>query len=307
LDTSAHASEASSTSTADGVLPAPPRIWALPVSHASSGVRYRPEDNPFHTVFADVTHRCNMSCRNCYIPNRDVPDMPAEWLYDMLRRLPRRTRIRLVGAEPTMRKDLPELIRRTRELGHTPVVLSNGLKLANRRYVETLKRAGLRTIYLSCNGGLEDDLYEAIDDLRCAKQKRAALGVLARANMHVTVGMILVRGVNTQHWPVFFEHLRAIPQVTEIHLRSIGQFGRHMAVEPLSMQELIDCAMSAVAAGASCTSSAGDIARGDLVIAGKRIDLKQWPELGSSSRGRMTPDGYVEPCFEHLIANQGGY
>jgi molybdenum cofactor biosynthesis enzyme MoaA len=193
---------------------APAPVWRVPVPHSSSGVRYRPEDNPFRTIFADVTHRCNMACRNCYIPNRDVPDMPAEWLYDMLARLPRRTRIRLVGAEPTMRKDLPELIRRTRELGHIPVVLSNGLKLVNRRYVETLKRAGLRTVYLSCNGGLDDDLYEAIDDLRCARQKLAALSTLAAANMHVTIGMILVRGVNTHHWPAFFEHLRGIPQVT---------------------------------------------------------------------------------------------
>jgi hypothetical protein len=80
-----------------------------------------------------------------------------------------------------------------------------------------------------------------------------------------------------------------------------------MDVKPLSMPELIDCAMGIVGAGTVCTSSAAAIARGDLAIAGKRIDLKQWPELGSSSRGRFTPDGFVEPCFEHLIANQGGY
>src|SRR5687767_5019728 len=169
--------------------------WAANVAVRTSGLRYRPEDNPFSTVFVDVTHRCNMGCLNCYIPNRDVPDMPAEWLFDILRRFPRRTRIRIVGAEPTMRRDLPHLIRRVRELGHIPVVLTNGLKLVNRRYVDSLKRAGLRTVYLSCNGGLNDDLYEAIDDLRCARQKRAALANLAAANMHVTVGMILVRGV----------------------------------------------------------------------------------------------------------------
>ena len=278
--------------------------WAPDVALHTSGQSFRPEENPFRTLFADITHRCNMTCRNCYIPNRDVPDMPAEWLFAILRRLPRRTRIRLVGAEPTMRKDLPELIRRTRELGHIPVVLSNGLKLGNRRYVDTLKNAGLRTIYLSCNGGLDDDLYEAVDDLRCAKAKRRALATLAAANMHVTVGMILVRGVNVDHWPVFFEHLRGLPQVTEIHLRSIGEFGRHMKADPLSMDELIEIALRADPAG---VMGVREERHADMVLSGKRVQLTQWPDLGSVQRGRITPDGMIEPCFEHLIANQGGY
>jgi hypothetical protein len=73
-------------------------------------LRFAPEDSPFTTLFADITHRCNMACRNCYIPVRDLPDLPVDWLFDLLERLPRRTRIRLVGAEPTMREDLPEII-----------------------------------------------------------------------------------------------------------------------------------------------------------------------------------------------------
>ena len=53
------------------------------VPHNSSGTSYLPEENPFNTVFVDLTHRCNMKCRNCYIPNRQVPDMDAAWLYEM--------------------------------------------------------------------------------------------------------------------------------------------------------------------------------------------------------------------------------
>ncbi|TNF33602.1 MAG: hypothetical protein EP312_08685, partial [Gammaproteobacteria bacterium] len=75
-----------------------PYTWT---PHHSTGHSFAPEDNPFTTLFADITHRCNMECPNCYIPNRDIPDMDAEWLYGILARLPRRTRIRLVGAEPT--------------------------------------------------------------------------------------------------------------------------------------------------------------------------------------------------------------
>ena len=33
------------------------------------------ENNPFNLLVADITHKCNMECANCYIPNRDIPDI----------------------------------------------------------------------------------------------------------------------------------------------------------------------------------------------------------------------------------------
>ena len=280
-------------------------VWNLHVERKSTGVRYRPEDSPFSTLFVDVTHRCNMACRNCYIPNRDVPDMPLEFLTDVLARLPQRTRVRLVGAEPTLRADLPDLIRKTRELGHIPVVLSNGLRLVNKRYVESLRRAGLRTIYLSMNGGLSDDLYEQIDDLACAAPKIKALKQLNAARFNVTVGMILVRDVNLEHCATFLEHLNTIPAVNEIHLRSVGAFGRHMDTNPLTVDEMI---AAATGNGKHAHQIQGRAERtAQLMVLGHRVEITQWPELGSRRRGRLDPDGFIEPCFEHLIANEGGY
>ena len=71
---------------------------------------YEPEDNIFDNLVIDITHRCNMNCANCYIPNRDIPDLDLTGFYDLLKRLPFKTFIRLIGAEPTMRKDLCEII-----------------------------------------------------------------------------------------------------------------------------------------------------------------------------------------------------
>lgn len=47
-------------------------------AYHSDGTRLRPEDSSFQTLFADITHRCNMSCKNCYIPIRDLPDLPVD-------------------------------------------------------------------------------------------------------------------------------------------------------------------------------------------------------------------------------------
>jgi molybdenum cofactor biosynthesis enzyme MoaA len=280
---------------------------ALRDAYRPASVRYRPEESPFRVLFADITHRCNMACRNCYIPVRDLPDLPVDWLYAIVARLPRRTRIRLVGAEPTMRADLPEIIARVRRLGHIPVVLSNGLKLGRTSYVERLRAAGLGTVYLSLNGGLRDDLYEAIDGAPCAVRKLKALDNLIAARMHVTTGTILIPGVNDDHLADFLPWLLA-RGVRDIHFRSVGAMGRHMEDCSLSLDALEACVRRALGARAAALELAREEgASRDFRLGNAAIQLTQWPDLGSSERGRIAPDGYVEPMFESIVENAFHY
>ncbi len=149
---------------------------------------FPPERNPFETVVADVTHRCNMACANCYVPNRAIPDMDTGRLEECLGALPRRVNLRLIGAEPTMRRDLPEIVSMVRRQGHRPVLLTNGLRLARASYVRTLREAGLRHVVVSLNGADNDDWYEAIDSMRCAAKKlRAVENVVAQGDGRVAV------------------------------------------------------------------------------------------------------------------------
>lgn len=270
--------------------------------------RYTPETSPFSVVFIDVTHRCNMECANCFIPNRALPDFPADELLALLHRFPRRIRVRLVGAEPTVREDLPELIRQVRELGHVPIVLTNGLKLGRRSYVTTLKRAGLRTLYLSMNGGLRDELYEAMDGMACAERKLLALSNVMDDRMRVTVGMILARGINEHHLAEFLQYLLARPRVTDIHLRSVGAIGRHLTGEPFALDELeimLRDALKNESRSLEPLSAVGSSR--DFRLGRVKVQLTEWPDLGSTSRGRLTPDGFVEPMFESMISNNGSY
>lgn len=280
------------------------------VNHVSTGAAYTPEDSPFTTLFVDLTHRCNMVCNNCYIPNRDIPDLDPEWLYAILRRLPRRARIRLVGAEPTVRRDLPQIITEVRRLRHLPILMTNGLKLKKAEYVRTLKSAGLRTVHLSMNGGLDNDLYFAIDDLRCAADKCAALDNLCSARVFITVGMILVPDINVQHLRDFWRHLAVRPQVREVHFRSVGQMGRYIETPAFSLGEMFEIVVQALGITASSIRiEYHDAHNCDFWFAGRKVVITQWPDLGSKWRGRLAPSGMLEPCFEHLIANaaQGGY
>jgi molybdenum cofactor biosynthesis enzyme MoaA len=281
-------------------------LYVLAERYTHTEQRFRPEDSPFTTLFADITHRCNMACRNCYIPVRDLPDLPVDWLYDVLARLPRRTRIRLVGAEPTMREDLPEIIARVRELGHLPVILSNGLKLGRASYVAKLKAAGLGTAYLSMNGGLRDELYEEIDELACAERKLKALDNLLAHRIHVTVGFIVVPGVNDAHLGEFLPWLLA-KGVRDVHLRSVGQVGNFIAGASLSLDELERVLRVSLPPGLEPELQREHLSSRDFRAGRAQIQLTEWPELGSLERGRIAPDGYLEPMFESIVANAGHY
>lgn len=269
---------------------------------------YSPEVCPYETVIIDVTHRCNMTCANCYVPNREIPDLDAAWLVSIFARLPRGRYIRFVGGEPTLRNDLPELIRQAREHGHHPVVVSNGLRMANRDYVRSLKEAGLQIAYLSFNGGFDDELYWTIDEMRCAEKKRLAFANLRAEHIFTSIGMIVVRGVNEHEVRPVLEAVKRSRNVREFHLRSIGAMGRHMDNPPLSLDELLTVFASAAGVDADSidrrerTDTSHDFTFGRV-----RMQLTVWPDLGSSTRGRLTPEGDVAPFMEHVIANEGGY
>jgi len=256
----------------------------------------------------DVTHRCNMTCANCYLPNRVIPDMDAKWLSSILARLPKGTFIRLTGGEATLRNDLPDIIRDVRRHGHHPVLLTNGLRLADRNYVRELKRAGIQVTYLSFSGGFDDDLYEAIDEMRCAEKKRLAFENLRAEHMFTSLGMILIRGVNEQELAKVWKAVQGARNVRELHLRSVGAMGRFMTTDPLTTEEMFAAFCRAAEISPESIELLDRSASADEFFYGRvHVQMTEWPALGSSIRGRLTPEGMIAPFMEHVIANDGGY
>ena len=256
----------------------------------------------------DITHQCNMACRNCYIPNRTIPDLDRDWLVEAFRRLKPKRFVRLVGAEPTVRKDLPTIIRDVKDAGHHPVLMTNGLRLSDRAYVRELKDAGVQVVYLSMNGAFDDDLYDQLDGLRCAERKARAFENLAAEHVFTSIGMIVVAECNRHAVAPLLDASRRARNVREFHLRSVGAIGRFMKTTPLDLDELLGlfCAATGVAPRA-VDRRARTATSHDFLFERLRVQLTMWPDLGSSFRGRLTPEGTVVPFFEHLIANEGGY
>jgi uncharacterized radical SAM superfamily Fe-S cluster-containing enzyme len=116
----------------------------------------------------DLTNRCNMKCPICFA------DTTSEYLYEpsfeeivqMMKNLrdelpvPCKA-VQFSGGEPTVRKDLPDIIKKAREFGFMQIqIATNGIKLAESAdYCRQLRDAGLNTVYLQFDG-VTPDVYE---------------------------------------------------------------------------------------------------------------------------------------------------
>ena len=126
-----------------------------------------------HTILGiiDVTNRCNMACPICfaYAGAADYVYEPTyEQIVDMIKLLRSNSpwacnALQFSGGEPTLRNDLPDLIREARRAGIEHVeVNTNGLRLAEDiDYFKELYDAGMNTIYLQFDG-LREEIYRQL-------------------------------------------------------------------------------------------------------------------------------------------------
>ena len=292
---------------------------------------YNPENNPFETIMVDVTHRCNMECSNCYLPNRDIPDMDINKLYKAIDMLPSKTFIRLIGAEPTMRSDIFNIIKTIKGKGHHVSLTTNGLKLANESYVKRLKEEGLRLVLLSMNGADEDDVYKVLDEGKWATAKTRALKNLMKHNMIINTGTIIAKGVNEhtikRQVDMFGEYANETKYNLKIkpvlRFRTIGAIGRYMEDSTIQYEDFIELAAQQLNISTNYIKNSDLKALKDvknntygLIFPYKNllIRLVDWsaeedgiPDGGSKSRGRITQDFKIAPFFEHVKENEFSY
>lgn len=303
-----------------------------------------PEENTFSNIVIDLTHRCNMECANCYIPNRDIPDLDKEKLYKFLSKLPNRTYIRLIGAEPTMREDLPEIISMVKKLGHRPSLTTNGLKLARPEYVKKLKDAGLRLLLHSMNGADNDDVYVKLDNGKWATAKVRALDNIFAERLPINTGTIIAKGINeftmrrqielfaelAKKNNINFDTTPPYNRITPVlRIKSVGSIGRYMKECSYTIDELMDLAETTleVSKDQMKKTSAGVVKAGPTMEALTSMMFPYKTEAGTvlvrlidwqtddegvidhdnPNRGRLTQNWTIAPFFEHVKKNEYGY
>ncbi|MDD5371619.1 MAG: radical SAM protein, partial [Anaerolineaceae bacterium] len=105
-----------------------------------------------------LTYRCNNNCAHCYNARpRRYPELPTQAWKQILDRLweLRIPHVVFTGGEPTLRDDLPELIAHAEKNGQITGLNTNGRRLSDPRFLDTLVEAGLDHVQITLESHAE--------------------------------------------------------------------------------------------------------------------------------------------------------
>ena len=154
-------------------------------------------DLPADSFHLYVTDKCNLSCRICITESGHSISMGDLNKGNVEKIIKGRKRVRFIifGGEPTCNEDLTGIIKLMKEHGHTVMMCTNGVKLADPGYLSKLVRAGLDRVDLQFDG-FNDKVYNVIRERGLLKIKLKALNNLKELNVPTGLSMLVIKGLN---------------------------------------------------------------------------------------------------------------
>ena len=200
----------------------------------------------------EVTKRCDLKCRYCFAEGGTSENDPStekcmEDIRDIVRQCGKPL-LQFSGGEPTLRDDLPDLIRFAKEAGCSYTqVNTNGIRIAeDPDYVKKLADAGLDIVFLQFDG-TRDDVYEKLRGTPLLEKKRKAISACAELRIGVTLVPTVVPGVNDNDLGNIVALARElVPGVRGVHFQPVSYFGRYPAVPGEEERYTLDQLMSDV-------------------------------------------------------------
>ena len=187
-------------------------------------------------VLIDITNRCDQHCPYCFAESEcdgsGEPDLrEIERKYNLLLELgeERPFNIQLSGGEPTVREDLPDIIKMGREKGFDYIQINtNGRRLAlEKGYAKKLKNAGATVIFMQFDG-MQDSIYEALRGEPLLEIKKKAIQNCRKAGLPVTIVPTVVKDVNLDNIGAMMDFLlENVDVIKGIHFQPVSFFGRY--------------------------------------------------------------------------------
>ncbi len=181
----------------------------------------------------EVTRRCNLRCRYCFANGGSPEEDPSlEEMKAAIREIAGQCGqplIQFSGGEPTLRDDLPELIRYAREAGCRYVQINtNGIRLAqDPEYARRLAAAGLDIVFLQFDG-TQDAIYQELRGMPLLELKKDAIRICGELRIGVTLVPTVVKGVNDQNLGELIQLACSLaPAVRGVHFQPVSYFGRY--------------------------------------------------------------------------------
>jgi len=198
----------------------------------------------FDTLIIPVTFQCNLDCALCYTRQQPRPDPTIPELERIVRRF-EGDGVFLSGGEPTIREDLPLMIQSVKRIKPVCGIVTNGLKLADGDYLQSLAAAGLDVVFFSFDS-FRESTYRQVKPLKnrsiaILPLKRKALDNLRRAGMMTVLSVTIYPGLNEDEMKDLFRFaIRNHSFIFQIRFRSCVHFEKPSPDREYFTSELLE-------------------------------------------------------------------
>lgn len=254
----------------------------------------------------ELTSACTRRCKFCALTSivenyhSAYKSMETAEIFNILDKLANGgvETVFLTGGEPTLRKDLPEIVRKIYRLYMNPLISTNGENIDD-IYAKRLKDSGLDTVQFSIEGPekIHDEITQSPGGFR--KSVKAA-EALARKGVKVIISTVATK-YNLPHIPALVDQVKNFTfGFRIIRLMTFSQQLLELRPPPKYMNYYIETIKRCKEAGVKFIG--GTVTPGLTIV--KKPTLRHEPyeenvdTLCKAGKYMMTiaPDGNVSPC-----------
>ncbi|HSV42538.1 MAG TPA: radical SAM protein [Methanomassiliicoccales archaeon] len=185
-------------------------------------------------VVMEITNSCNLKCPICFASaNEKYKFHPSldeikKMYQTMLEYVNHPICVQISGGEPTIRDDLPDIIKLGKSMGIDHIELNtNGVRFAQDiEFLKKCKDAGVDSLYFSFDG-LKSEIYMATCGKDLLQSKLDTIKNCAKVGMGVTLVCVVSPNINLQYIGDIIKFAKEnVPTIKGIHFQPIAYFGR---------------------------------------------------------------------------------
>ncbi len=187
-----------------------------------------------------ITDKCNQQCNYCFTDSResDVKNPTKKEIIEKVKKF-KGSRIYLIGGEPTVRDDLAEIITEIKKNGFETVLFTNGKKLTDEKYVNTLKESGLDLVIMQFDT-FDPEQSKKIRGEDLVEEKLNAFKNLKKNNISIMIYTMIVKGLNEDQIGRFIDFVSENSEdVCILDFNSVWNIGRRPKDNLLTQAEII--------------------------------------------------------------------
>jgi len=181
-----------------------------------------PEKNPFSAPYLknlmiNLTEKCNLTCKHCYITNKNLVDFPLEKVKDIINEFYELQGIKVIltGGEPYLYPNLKELLTYLLDIPIQKLMLTNGTLIKEKPELLDLLEQNYFDMYVSIDG--LENTHNDFRNANCFQDSIDGIKLLLDNNITTSINTM----IHKQNLTEFDEMLQLINSLGKIKNWSI--------------------------------------------------------------------------------------